>query len=128
MSPRAHVAVPPTKPVLVYDGDCALCRSLVRRLQPVLGGRVDCQPAQDGDAEKRFPEIPDASLATSVQLVETDGQVYAGAEALFRTMALGRGWRRPLRAYRCSPAFARAAEWVYRFVADRRTVWPRLGH
>jgi predicted DCC family thiol-disulfide oxidoreductase YuxK len=120
------VASPPSKPLLVYDGDCGFCRFWVRRWKQMTGERVDCLPAQDARVPAEFPEIPRERFALTVQLVETDGRVFSGAEAILRAMSYGpsRGW--PLRAYQSVPVFAKSAERTYRFVADHRLFLSRL--
>lgn len=120
--------MPPTKPTLLYDGECGLCRVAVHSWQPVTGAEVDYLPAQDSGTRRRFPEIPEAQLTGSVQLVETDGRIYTAAEAIFRALARRRGWRWPLRAYRFFPMFAGASERAYRFVASRRDGISRFMH
>ena len=69
----------------------------------------------------RFPEVPRGQFETAVQLVEPDGGVYGGAEAVFRALALNphEGWL--LDWYEHSPVFAHASEWGYRVVARHRT-------
>jgi predicted DCC family thiol-disulfide oxidoreductase YuxK len=104
MSRGLRVASPPTKPVLVFDGDCGFCRHWVKRWRRRTGETIDYLPAQDAAVGPRFPEIPAAAYATSVQLIETDGQVYDGAEAVLRTLAHGsRGLGWAVRAIASSP-------------------------
>jgi predicted DCC family thiol-disulfide oxidoreductase YuxK len=123
-----RAAMPPPKPTLVYDGECGLCCVAVHSWQPVTGAEVDYLPARDAGTRARFPEIPDAQVLASVQLVETDGGIYTGAEAIFRALARGRSWHWPLRAYRSFPTFAGATERAYRFVARRREGLSRFMH
>ena len=70
----------------------------------------------------RFPEVPRGQFETAVQLVEPDGHVYGGAEAVFRALAQKphEGWL--LDWYEHSPVFAHATEWGYRLVARNRRV------
>jgi len=127
MSRGPRVAIPPTKPVLVFDGDCGFCRHWVKRSRRRTGKAIDYLPAQDAAVGPRFPEIPVAAYAASVQLIETDGQVYDGAEAVLRTLAHGSrrlGWA--VRAYAKSRALAATPEWIYRWVASHRTLASRI--
>ncbi len=59
----------------------------------------------------RFPEVPRGQFETAVQLVEQDGQVYGGAEAVFRALAHNPQKEWLLDWYERSPVFARATEW-----------------
>src|SRR5579862_8711833 len=126
MKSTIQVATPPAKPLMVYDGDCNFCTLWIRRWQQLTGDRVDYLPAQDPDIATRFPEIPREQFNTAVQLIETDGSVYAGAEAVFRTLARSPNRQWPLRAYENSPAFADITESAYGLVARNRTFFSRL--
>jgi predicted DCC family thiol-disulfide oxidoreductase YuxK len=105
---------------MVFDGDCDFCSLWIRRWQQMTGAEVDYLPAQDPRVRTQFPEIPREQFDVSVQLIETDGWVYSGAEAVFRAMAHAPHRRWPLRAYQFSPAVARTAEMAYLVVASHR--------
>jgi predicted DCC family thiol-disulfide oxidoreductase YuxK len=123
---ECHVAAPPERPLLIFDGDCNFCAVWVRRWQHTTGDRVDYLPFQDPSIATRFPEIPRQPFETAVHLVETDGSVFRGAEAAFR--ALGHAPHEPLLldCYLRWPAFARLTESVYRFIASRRQLFSFL--
>jgi lipase maturation factor 1 len=121
-----RVATPPSKPLLVFDGDCNFCTLWVRRWQQLTGDRVDYLPAQDPAIIAQFPEIPRQLFETAVQLIETDGTIYSGAEAVFRTLAYGPNRQWPLRCYQSTPPMANLTEWAYRLVAENRTFFSRL--
>src|SRR5260221_7395027 len=126
MKSDIRVAALPTKPLLVFDGDCNFCTLWIRRWQQMTGDAVDYLPSQDASIVARFPEIPRERFETAVQLIETNGEVYSGAEAVFRTLSKGSNWRWPLRAYEKIPAFAKITERAYGFVAGHRTFFSRL--
>ena len=121
-----RVAAPPPKPLMVFDGDCNFCALWVRRWQQMTGDRVDYLPAQDLSIATRFPEIPREQFDTAVQLIETDGSVYGGAQAVFLALAHGPKHQWPLRTYQNSSAFADASEWAYRLVAQNRKFFSLL--
>ncbi|HUN92934.1 MAG TPA: lipase maturation factor family protein [Burkholderiaceae bacterium] len=103
---------------LLYDGDCAICRSWVDYWRGLTGGAIIFRPYQEAAAE--FPAIPVDDCRRAVQLVEADGTRYRGAAATFRVLrhAPGRGawwW-----LYAHVPGFATAAEAGYAFFARRR--------
>jgi predicted DCC family thiol-disulfide oxidoreductase YuxK len=120
MSHGAHVAQPPAKPLMIFDGECGFCSLWIGRWEQMTGSAVDYLPAQVPDVQARFPEIPPERYGVVVHLVETDGHVYSAAEAVFRTMAHAPGHRWALRAYQFSPIFARTTELAYRLVASHR--------
>jgi lipase maturation factor 1 len=126
MHSDVRVATPPAKPLLVFDGDCNFCTLWVRRWEQMTGDRVDYRPAQDPGIAAQFPEIPRKEFETAVQLIETDGTVYSGAEAVFRTVAHSPGQQWPLRCYQGTPIFANFTEWAYRLAAENRTFFSRL--
>ena len=73
------------KPLLIYDVDCGFCRRWVHRWQGRTGEAVDYAPYQQvGD---QFEQIKPEAFEQAVQLVESDGTVYSGAQAVFRLMA-----------------------------------------
>jgi len=84
----------PAQPLPALDGECRFCRLWVDRWRESWSGSVDFAPAASHAA--RFPEIPAGAYAEAVLLVETDGTVYSGAEAILRARAHGLGraaWR-----------------------------------
>ena len=126
MKSGIRVAAPPPRPLLVFDGDCNFCAWWVRRWQQTTGDRVDYLPVQDPRIAAQFPEIPRQQFDTAVQLIETDGSVYSGAEAVFRTLAHHPDHQWPLRGYEKSKLFANLTEWAYRLVSENRTFFSRL--
>jgi predicted DCC family thiol-disulfide oxidoreductase YuxK len=126
MNSDIHVATPPSRPLLVFDGDCHFCTRWIRRGQQMTGDAVDYLPSQDASIAAQFPKIPRARFAAAVQLIEPDGAVYAGAAAVFRTLAHNPDCRWPLQAYENIPAFAWLTERAYAFVAGHRTFFSRL--
>ncbi len=121
-----RVATLPARPLLVFDGGCNFCTSWVRRWQQLTGDSVDYLPAQDPRIAAQFPEIPSRQYDTAVVLIETDGLVYSGAEAVFRTWAHNPNRQWPLHGYEKSPTLANLAEWAYRLVAANQTWFSRL--
>lgn len=112
------------KPLLIYDGDCNFCRRWISRWRHVTQDRVDYAASQEvGDD---FPEISPERFESSVQLVEPDGNLYEGAEAVFRTLAYASQKYWSLWMYRNVPGFSRMAEGFYRFVAENRRLFSIL--
>jgi len=116
----------PTRPVLIYDGTCELCRAWAHRWQTQNGGGAECLPAESARVRERFPELSPRALATAVHLIRTDGTVSSGAEAILEAQARGKARTWPWRIYRRYPRFSRMAEWAYRWVARHRRLLSRL--
>lgn len=113
------MTVPPTdRPVILYDGDCDFCRRWIARCRGIFGETIEYVPSAEGAI--RFPEIPAEDLAGAMQLVETDGRVYAGADAVARALAQkpGHGWT--LWAYAHVPGATWLARKIYAWVARNR--------
>ena len=108
----------PTRPLLVFDGDCGFCRSWIARWERSIGGAVDFAPSQEVAAA--HPEIPPQRFTRSVVLIEPSGEASFGAEAVFRALARGRRGGAPLWAYRNVRGFAALSELVYRTIASHR--------
>ena len=106
---------------MVFDGDCNFCSLWVRRWRQLTGNAVDYLPSQAPEIITRFPEIPFEQYKTSVLLIETDGEVISGAEAVFRALANNPKIEWPLHFYESSPTFSKLTERVYEFVAGHRT-------
>jgi predicted DCC family thiol-disulfide oxidoreductase YuxK len=121
---------PPSTPLLVFDGDCGFCRSWVARWRRIAGDQIAYEPYQQAAA--RFPTIPRRRFRDAVQLIMPSGEVFEGAEAVFRTLGLGAAppqaarHRRWLRAYQTVPGAAVVSEWGYRWVAGHRPLLTRL--
>src|SRR5579859_2125467 len=126
MTEAAKAAVPPPKPVLIFDGDCNFCRRWISRWQQATGDLVEYVPFQDPSIALRFPEIPHERCEQAVQFVDADGAVYSAAEAVFRVLAVSPCKRWPLGLYRSVPAVSSVTEWFYRFVAEHREGFSRL--
>jgi hypothetical protein len=84
---------------------------------------VDTAPYQEAGA--RFPEIPVAHFQRAVQLVEPDGEVSSGADAIFRAFALG-GHPAILSLYNRSSLFAKTTNAAYGWVASHRVTASRI--
>src|SRR5262245_30028182 len=104
-----RVASPPAKSLMIFDGQCGFCRRWIERWKSKTGDRIHYRPCQE---IHELPEIPRGRFEESVYLIEPDGAVYSGAEAVLRS--LGRqSWYR-------LPGVAAISERAYRFVARYR--------
>lgn len=118
MAQTNRVANPPSKPLLVFDGDCHFCRRWVERWRDLTAGAIDYAPFQEVAA--RFPEIPREAFEGAVHFIEKDGKVYRAAEAVFRSLGTVRGHRWLIWGYEHVPGFAPIMEMAYGFVARNR--------
>ena len=103
---------------MIYDGDCGFCVRQVHRMRGITGDAIEYVPSQQ--LAGQFPEIPRRAFDEAVQLVETDGTVSSGAEAIVRALELS-GRKRSLSwMYRHLPVLAATADLAYRFVSAHR--------
>ncbi len=110
---------------MIFDGDCRFCTRWIHRWNQSTGDRVEYCPSQDSRVQEKFPELPSYIFNESVQFIETNGEVFSGAEAVFRSLAYSpKKW--PLRLYQKSSLFAALTEAAYRLVARNRTFFSWL--
>ena len=111
---------PADRPMLVWDGECGFCCRSVDRIVYQVGDRVDAATYQA--VADRFPDIPRELFDRSVHLIDTEGRVHVGADAIFSALALGPRGGLGRWCYDKLPGFAGASELGYRFVATHRSL------
>ena len=116
--PTHQVANPPSKTLLVYDGDCRFCKLWIARWREITTGAVDYEELQD--AAVRFPEVPRAAFEQAIKLIETDGRVFSGAEAVYRSLGRGGGSGFGRWSFEHVPGFAPVSNFAYAFIARHR--------
>jgi predicted DCC family thiol-disulfide oxidoreductase YuxK len=71
--------------VLIYDGDCSMCRAsalwLMRRALAGGADELEILPCRSPVRRQRYPAIADETCMQAMQLVLPDGRVLAGADA-----------------------------------------------
>jgi predicted DCC family thiol-disulfide oxidoreductase YuxK len=114
-------APPVATAVLIYDGECSMCRASALWLMrwALSGGALEILPCRSEPRRARFPQISDAACTTAMQLVLPDGRVLSGADAvpeLLRRIR-GLGW---LAAFFALPGARPVARRFYTWVARNR--------
>lgn len=107
------------RPAVIFDGDCAFCIAQATRLQRWLGGRVRLESFRDPGVIERYPGLTAAACEQALQLVETDGRISSGAEAVARSLRLRPGLA-PLARLYYLPGIRQLANWGYAVVARNR--------
>jgi predicted DCC family thiol-disulfide oxidoreductase YuxK len=109
--------------VLIYDGDCAMCRaSALWLMRRALGRGGDAEeleilPCRSPVRRARFPAIDEATCLTAMQLVLPDGRVLSGADAVPEILARLPRWRWLRHAFDLPgtrPLARRAYAWIAR--------------
>ncbi len=105
--------------LLLYDGHCSICRGSVEFLRRRQGSqRLHMQPLQEGDAVERLGLDPQR-VREELHVIDRGGQVFQGADAVFRALAELPRWRwtGPLFSV---PGVGPVSRRVYRFIAENR--------
>jgi len=109
--------------VLIYDGDCSMCRAsalwLMRRALAGGADELEILPCRSGVRRERFPQVPEALCMTAMQLVLPDGRVLGGADAVPELMRRIRGWGWMARLFALPPVRP-VARHVYAWIARNR--------
>jgi len=79
---------------------------------------VDYAPSQE--SKERFPEIPREQFERSVILIEPDGAVFFGAEAVVRSLRCRSSQKWLAWSYDHAPGFAPVSESLYKIIACNR--------
>jgi len=115
---------PPDRPLVIFDGDCSFCKAWIEYWRQLSADRVVYVPYQAlGDS---FPDIPREQCKAAVQLVLPDGQLLAGAHAVFQLLALVPGKASLLWLYKNAPGFAPISNAGYRLIARHRSLGFRV--
>jgi predicted DCC family thiol-disulfide oxidoreductase YuxK len=112
------------RPTLLYDGACGFCRRWIERWREITGDRVTY--AAWREAGHYFPQVDPAVYLKSVVFIDASGNVFLGAEAVFRALATTPGWSVWLWLYERVPLFRRVSDRVYTEVSRHRLRFSRV--
>lgn len=119
-----HSTYRPTLPLLIWDGQCGFCKYWVIRWYHITGGSVRYVPYQN--IHHRIEEIPEKAFGEAVRLIGTDGKIYSGAHAVYRTLHHTPKWRFLFYWYRKWIWFKKISDLGYRLVSDNRAALYKL--
>ena len=109
------------RPVLFYDGDCRFCRASARVVAALDRKRsIAILPFDDPAAEALLGSLPAARRGGSMHLVQPDGWVLSGGDALIELSRVLPGGEVLASAAWRSAVLRSAFASGYRFVADHR--------
>ena len=112
--------------VLVYDGECGICREWVQYWEKLTGGNVIYRPYQEVAAN--YPDISIDEFKRAIQLIEPDGTVINGADATFRLYKNIPPYSLLRFLYRFLPGFAFLSEYFYGFFSRHRGLLSFITH
>ena len=114
------MTTPPGKYVILYDGLCRFCARQSRRLIALARpGLVEAVNFQQEGALDRFPGVTHDACMKAMHLIEPDGRISQGAEAIARAIATRPmfRWIRPLYYL---PGLHQTLDGLYAFIASNR--------
>lgn len=107
-----------TRPVLLYDGDCAFCTSCARLIERRVRPRADVVPWQFADLEALGVSAEQATAA--VQWIDPEGGVRSGHRAIAATLGAGAPLWRAFGRLLVLPGIGWVAARAYELVAANR--------
>jgi predicted DCC family thiol-disulfide oxidoreductase YuxK len=122
MTNESHLRVsnPPSKPLMIWDGECHFCKRWIERWREITAGKVDYTTYQEAAA--RFPEIPVEQFQHAVAFIEPNGEAFFAAEAVYRSLGYRSSRKWLVWSYNHVPGFAGISETAYKFIARHRSL------
>src|SRR6184192_1638 len=120
MTNERHLRVsnPPTRPLLIWDGECDFCRLWIERWREITARKVDYATYQE--AAHQFPDISVEQFKRAMVLIEPDGETFFAAEAIYRSLRYRSSRRWLAWSYDHLPGFAAISEIAYKVIARHR--------
>jgi len=110
---------------VLYDGECALCRTSADRVRRLdRGGRIELLDLHDASVPQRFPRVDLQEAMLWMQAVDPQGRVYSGVDAWARIGLTLPAWKW-LAWVLLVPGIHFLAARVYAWVARNRYRWNR---
>lgn len=110
----------PSGPVVVYDGDCAFCRAQIARIRRRdRSVQFEYVARQTPGLEQRFCRLAEGDFNSGMRLVDPQGRIHVGADAVYEIARRLPVWRRLAWLYRL-PIVHGAARLIYKWIAANR--------
>ncbi len=106
--------------LLIFDGQCVLCLRAVETLRSLpCEAEIDMVPLQQNPLPALPCKLTREQLQAEIHVIETDGTVFKGADALIRILRTvpSLRWLEPM--YRV-PGLRPAASFFYKWIAKHR--------
>lgn len=105
-------------PVILYDGACRLCTSQARNLAKLSNSKVSSRALQT--ELKNFPHLSEAEALKEIKLIDEQGYVYGGAEAIVKLINYGQPLLGKLLYPYYIPGIRQLADISYAWIAKNR--------
>jgi predicted DCC family thiol-disulfide oxidoreductase YuxK len=71
------------KIILLYDSECSLCNRFKKAIEMIEGGKkIEYKTIYDQGIYLKYPQLSEEECAKEVHLIDTDGKVYQGSNAV----------------------------------------------
>ncbi len=104
---------------MVWDGNCGFCHYWIIKWNIRTKDLIEYKKYQI--AHHQFKDIEVEHFKNAVQLVMTDGKIYTGPAAAYKSYALAGKLSFLIDWYENSTVFRKLSNWAYQKVADNRT-------
>lgn len=111
---------PSIKPLLIWDGACGFCHYWILRWKNITGNEIEYERYET--AAKKFPDIPKKRFKEAVRLIDTNGKIYSGAAAAYRSLNLNKKCKFLYRLYQRSCFFRKFSDGIYNIIAANRPI------
>jgi len=109
-----------SRDVVIYDGQCAFCRTQIDRMQRRDREHVfEFVPIETPGLDRLYPVLTQGDFNTGMRLVTLDGSVFVGADAVYQISRRLSGWRWVAWLYRL-PVVGMVARQAYAWIAANR--------
>lgn len=108
------------KTTIVYDGECHFCIEQVGKIKRMDRERqFDYLPRQSPDLDRRFPALKTMNFEEGMRVVDPEGSIYIGADAVFQIARRLPGTRMIAWLYHV-PVLKQFARRTYKWIAANR--------
>lgn len=110
---------PKERPVMIWDGECGLCKYWTTHWKSHTEDKIDYSPYQK--IAENFKDIPLKEFKKASRLIETDGFIYSGPDSAFRSFEYFNTKKFPWhRWYRKFKFFRWLCDHTYNVIAKNR--------
>src|SRR6056297_2432479 len=112
--------------MMVWDTHCKFCFYWIVRWNKMTGDSIEYRPYTE--VSQAYPDIEVKAFQRAVRLIETDGTIYSGAGAAYRSFTYGTRWVWLWEFYRGQRWFRNLSDAVYDWIAKNRPFMLKVTH